>query len=102
MIRLAFPVAAVAAIAVLHAAPASALTVQQELMKTCNADAGEQKLKGTERKTFISGCLKGETSAPGKPLTAQQTKMKTCNTDATTKQLKGKERQTFMSTCLKG
>ena len=27
-------------------------------MKTCNADAGKQQLKGDDRKKFLSGCLK--------------------------------------------
>jgi hypothetical protein len=28
-------------------------------MKACNKDAGEKKLKGDERKKFMSECLKG-------------------------------------------
>jgi hypothetical protein len=32
---------------------------QQEKMKTCNADAKAKKLKGDERKKFMSSCLKG-------------------------------------------
>ncbi|MBL0087191.1 MAG: PsiF repeat protein [Ideonella sp.] len=32
---------------------------QQDKMKACNKDAGEKKLKGAERKEFMSGCLKG-------------------------------------------
>jgi len=32
---------------------------QQDKMKACNKDAGEKKLKGPERKEFMSGCLKG-------------------------------------------
>lgn len=32
---------------------------QQEKMKACNKDAGEKKLKGDERKKFMSECLKG-------------------------------------------
>ena len=46
-------------------APAPAATTasaskatQQEKMKTCNADAGAKHLKGDERKTFMSTCLK--------------------------------------------
>ena len=38
-------------------------TPQQERMKACNKDAGEQALKGAERKQFMSSCLKGETAA---------------------------------------
>ena len=32
---------------------------QQEKMKTCNADAKAKALKGADRKTFMSSCLKG-------------------------------------------
>ena len=35
-----------------------AATAQQEKMKTCNADATTQALKGDERKAFMSTCLK--------------------------------------------
>jgi hypothetical protein len=31
---------------------------QQEKMKACNADAAAKGLKGPERQTFMSGCLK--------------------------------------------
>jgi hypothetical protein len=42
------------------AAPAtSAKQTQQEKMKTCNAEAGQKKLKGDDRKKFMSDCLKG-------------------------------------------
>ncbi|AGZ33399.1 phosphate starvation-inducible protein PsiF [Pseudomonas sp. SWI6] len=68
-----------------------AATAQQEKMKTCNAEATEQALKGDERKAFMSKCLKA----------TQQEKMKTCNADATAKALKGDERKAFMSDCLK-
>jgi hypothetical protein len=30
---------------------------QQNKMKTCNKEAGEKKLKGEERKNFMSDCL---------------------------------------------
>lgn len=40
------------------AAP-TAKQVQQEKMKTCNADAKTKALKGAERKSFMSTCLKG-------------------------------------------
>jgi len=38
-------------------------TAQQEKMKLCNQQAKEQKLKGDERKAFMSKCLKGDHSA---------------------------------------
>jgi len=42
------------------AAPAAAkkLTPQQSKMRACNKEAREKKLKGAERKKFMSGCLK--------------------------------------------
>ncbi|EKT4468204.1 phosphate starvation-inducible protein PsiF [Pseudomonas putida] len=76
---------------VMISAQGFAATAQQEKMKTCNAEATAQTLKGDERKAFMSKCLK----------TTQQEKMKTCNADATTKALKGDERKAFMSDCLK-
>ena len=75
-------------------------TAQQQRMKSCNAEASGKKLKGDERKAFMSSCLKGE-SAAAKP-TAQQQKMKDCNKQAGDKKLKGAERKSFMSSCLKG
>jgi hypothetical protein len=65
-------------------------------MKACNAQAGEKKLEGDARKTFVNDCLKA-----GVPM-SQQEKMKACNKDATAKALKGHERRAFMSTCLSG
>ena len=75
-----------------------AATAQQEKMKTCNADATTQALKGDARKAFMSTCLKK--AEPAKPIT-QQEKMTVCNKDAATQALKGDERKAFMSTCLK-
>jgi len=79
--------------------PANALTPQQELMKTCNAQAGNQKLTGDARKSFMSDCLSGKTSSG---LTRQQELMKSCNVQANSQKLKGDARKQFMSTCLKG
>ena len=79
--------------------PAVALTAQQELMKTCNQQAGNQKLTGDARKNFMSGCLSGKTSSG---LTRQQELMKSCNVQANSRKLKGDARKQFMSTCLKG
>ena len=39
-------------------APSPAQQAQQEKMKSCNADAKTKALKGPERKTFMSECLK--------------------------------------------
>lgn len=41
------------------AAASSAKTSQQQKMKDCSAQAKTQKLKGADRKTFMSTCLKG-------------------------------------------
>lgn len=38
--------------------PLAMAATQQEKMKTCNADAKAKALKGEERKTFMSTCLK--------------------------------------------
>jgi hypothetical protein len=90
-------------------APAKTLTPQQQKMKDCNTQAGDK--KGDERKTFMSQCLKADSTpattppaaapAPAKPVSQQQ-KMKDCNADATAKKLTGDDRKAFMSTCLKG
>ena len=41
----------------LSAKPVKAGGTQQNKMKTCNKEAGEQNLKGDERKKFMSTCL---------------------------------------------
>ena len=38
-------------------AKSDAQKAQQEKMKTCNKDAGDKKLKGDERKKYMSTCL---------------------------------------------
>jgi hypothetical protein len=55
--------AAAATPAAATAAAPSAKQAQQEKMKTCNADAKTKALKGAERKTFMSSCLKGNAAA---------------------------------------
>jgi len=86
-------------VGLLMSAQGFADTAQQNKMTTCNADATAKSLKGDDRKTFMSTCLKAAPAAPA--LTPQQEKMKTCNADAATKSLKGDARKTFMSDCLK-
>ncbi|MHC8316419.1 PsiF family protein [Pseudomonas sp. LB3P31] len=80
-----------------------AATAQQNKMTTCNADATAKSLKGDERKTYMSTCLKAAPAAndDAKALTPQQEKMKTCNATAATQALKGDARKAFMSECLK-
>jgi hypothetical protein len=76
---------------------------QQTKMTTCNAQAGDQKLTGDDRKAFMKTCLSAKSSAPtAKTLTPQQQKMKSCNADAKTKALTGDARKSFMKTCLSG
>jgi hypothetical protein len=41
------------------AAAPTAKMMQQDKMKSCNADAKAKALKGDERKKFMSSCLKG-------------------------------------------
>jgi psiF repeat-containing protein len=55
--------AAAAAPAAASAAEPSAKQAQQGKMKTCNAEAKSKALKGAERKTFMSSCLKGDAAA---------------------------------------
>jgi hypothetical protein len=79
-------------------------SAQQNKMGECNKEAADKKLKGDERKKFMSECLKGsESAAPAaaaKP-TDQKDKMGYCNKEAADKKLKGDERKKFMSECLK-
>lgn len=91
-------IAGVMGIGSVQAAP----TAQQQKMTECNQQASTQSLKGDQRKSFMSHCLKKESSAAAvKTLTPQQQKMKSCNADATKQALKGDARKTFMSACLK-
>ena len=39
--------------------PSEKQKAQQAKMKSCNKDAADKKLKGDERKKFMSDCLKG-------------------------------------------
>jgi hypothetical protein len=75
-------------------------SAQQERMKTCNAQAGSQALKGDKRQEFMRACLKGESASAGAG--SPQARMKTCNVQASRKELNGEERKAFMSRCLKG
>jgi hypothetical protein len=79
--------------------PSAAQQAQQQKMTDCNKQASDKGLKGDDRKTFMSSCLSGSSTAASKPMT-QQEKMTDCNKQATAKNLKGDERKTFMSSCL--
>jgi hypothetical protein len=43
--------------------PSAAQAAQQARFRDCNADAKAKTLKGDERKTFMSGCLKKKPEA---------------------------------------
>jgi competence protein ComEA len=57
--------------------PSAAQAAQQERMTACNAEAGQKKLSGDERKSFMADCLAGKPASaattaaptPGKPAT---------------------------------
>src|SRR4051812_45888507 len=91
--------AAVAALTCSFAPSSYAQTSQQELMKSCNRDAAAKKLKGAERKSYMSDCLAGN-AAQTPQLSAQQQRMKDCNANAAG--LTGSKRKDFMSSCLGG
>ena len=82
--------------------PSSAQTPQQERMKSCNAQAGTQKLAGDARKSFMSDCLSGKAATPATAPQTPQERMKSCNTQASTQKITGDQRKAFMSTCLRG
>ena len=68
----------------------AATTPQQELMRTCNAEAKGK--KGDERSAFMKECL-------GDARKRQQARMKVCNAEH--KGMKGEARKQAMSECLK-
>src|SRR5215211_9235887 len=57
--------------------PSAAQAAQQERMTACNAEAGQKKLSGDKRKSFMADCLAGKPASaattaaptPGKPAT---------------------------------
>src|SRR5262245_22614897 len=86
-------------------APTEAQKKQQERMSACNKRASDRGLKGDERKTFMSSCLKDapQTTSKASPKQkAQQDKMGDCNKQANLKNMKGEDRKRFMSSCLSG
>ncbi len=87
--------------------PSEKQLAQRAKMKSCNAEAKSQALKGDDRKVFMKTCLSGDapdatgsTEAMPAPTTDQKTKMKTCNAEAKEKALKGDDRKAFMKDCL--
>ena len=51
------------------ATPVAHKTSQQQKMTTCNSTASMKHLKGTERQTFMSTCLKAPAEAAPTPVT---------------------------------
>jgi psiF repeat len=45
--------------------PTEKQKAQQEKMKSCSKEASAKKLKGDERKTFMSGCMSAQPKADG-------------------------------------
>jgi hypothetical protein len=82
--------------------PSEKQLAHQQRMKDCSKQASDKKMKGDERKGFMSSCLKGGEPAAAPKQQAQQDRMKDCNKQAGDKALKGDERKKFMSACLKG
>ncbi len=58
MLALAFAAGNVLAADPVKKATSPAQQAQQEKMRACNGEAKAKALKGSERKTFMSGCLK--------------------------------------------
>jgi hypothetical protein len=84
--------------------PTEAQKKQQQRMADCNKQAGDKKLEGDARKSFMSTCLSGgsQTKGPTEAQKKQQQRMTDCNKQAGDKKLEGDARKKFMSTCLKG
>jgi psiF repeat len=74
-------------------APETAMTPQQNKMKTCNDKAGD--MKGDDRKAFMKTCLSAK-AEPAKP----ESKMAMCNKK--TAGMKADERAKAQSDCMKG
>jgi len=72
--------------------PTAKQTAQQEKMKACNKEAGDKKLAGAERKTFMKGCLSagGETKAAAPSGCAEK---------AAEKKLAGAAKTSFVKKC---
>ena len=74
---------------------------QQDRMKSCNAEAKENALKGDERSAFLSGCLSAGKAPDTEATAALKERKKVCRAEAKEKSLKGDERKSFMSECVK-
>ena len=90
-------------------AAADGKSTQNNKMKTCSDDFKATGKLSSERKAFMSICLKGNAgSSASVPSTddakankaALTAKRKACNADATASGKKGAERKTFVKECL--
>lgn len=88
--------------------PGKPLGTQQQRMRTCNAEAKAQSLKGDERKAFMSTCLKNGTPAlaandapKASGPSPAQLKRKACGDDAKARGIKGEERKEFVRGCVR-
>ena len=54
-------------------APADTLTPQQQKMSDCSKDAHAKELKGDDYKTYMSTCMKADSTASATPATAATT-----------------------------
>jgi psiF repeat len=66
--RLLYSFAVAAALPLLLASPASAITAKQK-METCKFGADDQKLTGTKRQAFISRCMSNRNDPRGSTAT---------------------------------
>ena len=82
------------------ATPQAQMSLQQQKMKNCNADAAARGLTGAARNGFMSQCLKGSTA--GSAMHAAPTKEQTCMTQADNQKLAGAARASFMKRCTAG
>ena len=79
------------------AASSAQAPTQQTRMKACNTQASTKALKGTARKTFMSQCLSGKTTAVSTKTTAA--KEAKCKAEANQRKIVGAARASFMKKC---
>lgn len=89
----------IALIAALVTSTAAVAATQQEKMRTCNAEAKSQALKGEDRRAFMSQCL-AVTPEEKQERLALKEKTKSCNAEARAKSIKGEERKQFITQCM--
>jgi len=78
------------------ASPAFAANAQTNKMKECQAQAGDKKLEGKDRQSFVNECLKAK---PMKAEVKPKSKLAECN--AKTKGMTKEEADKTRSECMK-